>query len=175
MVEGNPPQLWSIQILTADYLIDGRFDSQDVNGIPFFNAPSIKNGDCPIPTLTLTSALLQSTGSLALPTSAIGRWTFSPQGACVAVIPRDEASSAYVLKNSRGQNPVPADVYVGPYLVRGIVMSPVKELALLASYPSFFVQHARITCLVAGTRMEELTSPNIIVSTSLLQGIVPHA
>ena len=164
--------LWSVQVLTPDYLIDGNFDSKDVGGLSFFSMQTGSN--VPVASLQLSSALLQPTGNLAMPITPVAKWITSFNDAFVGVIPLDEPSTAHALKNNKAPHPVPADVYVGPYLIRGIVMSPDKNLEILGDVLSFLVQNARITCLTSGAQMTEIRAPNMLVRTLLLQGIAPH-
>jgi hypothetical protein len=83
----------------------------------------------------------------------------------VAVIPRDEASTAYVLKNNASlfKSPIPAEVRVGSYLLRGEVLSPDNLLNVFESYFRFAIRNAEISCLLPGSQLGELRAPYVLV------------
>ncbi len=96
----------------------------------------------------------------------------------VAAIPRDESSLTYTKKIFRDwKYPLPAELYVGPYLIQGIVLCVVKDtgptLLMSALGEQAVVQDVVIDCLLPGTRLKRLSAPLAVVCTqNLLQGIV---
>jgi len=165
--------LWSVQLLTPDYLVDGRLDGDDPTG-PWFL--TVQPQDREVATLTLSQASVQPTGALTATLPAGGNWLLPSTGQFVAVIPRDEASTAYALKHKgSSQHPIPALVFVGPYAIRGTVLSPDKYLEILSGYQTFLMQDATIDCLAPGSRLSSLSAPYAVVSAQLLHGLVVSA
>jgi hypothetical protein len=64
---------------------------------------------------------------------------------------------------------------VGAYEIRGTVLSPEKDLDILAGYPAFAMQNVTINCLAAGARVKDFQAPYIVLRTLLLHGFVPNA
>ena len=169
---GKEPALtrWAIQVLTSEYLVDGMLDSQDGANAAFLHAEA---GSAPFAALELTQAALQPAGALAIAPGPAAKFSLPYSSAVVAVIPRDAAGSAYALKhNSGSRHPIPANVYADPYLLRGTILSPDKELSILAGYLSFAMQSVVIDSLEPGARLHGLEAPYVIVRTLALHGIV---
>jgi hypothetical protein len=152
-----------VQILTTDYLIDGYLE--DLSTWPFEGG-------------LLTSVRFEPTGTLMPPASSAANWCVLESSQVVAAIPRDEASRAYTQKMYRDDKyPVPAEIYVGAYLIQGMIMQSDEEvdpLVLIDSLDEYvLVQDAVIDCLLPGARLKRLSAPLIVVRTDrLLQGIV---
>jgi hypothetical protein len=166
------PTLWTVQILTPDYLVEGIYnkDADPYNGIELFRAPG--DGDAILN--RLSSARRQSTGLLAVPAGTCKDWFFCTQSEMLAVIPRDEASTAYAVKNSKFKSVLPADIYVGSYLMRGVILNPDSAehgLDAVTDSANFAVQNARIECKLPGVRWPGLDVPFMLVRTSRVQGI----
>ena len=161
---------WAIQVLTSEYLVEGSMDSRDGENSTFLHAEA---GSVPFAARELTRATLQPTGALAVAAGASAKFSLPYDTAVVAVIPRDAAGSAYALKrNSGSSHPIPANVYAGPYLLRGTILSPDKELSILAGYQSFAMQAVTIDSLAPGARLRDFQAPYVIVRTHKLHGIV---
>ncbi len=162
--ETAPKPLAAVQMLTLDYLIEGYLDVDD-SGWPFGG-------------VTLTSVRFEPTGSLTPPTTTAANWYVLETSPVVAAIPRDEAILAYSKKTFRDwKYPLPAELYVGPYLIQGIVLRVIKDTdpALLMSglADEAVVQDVVIDCLLPGTRLKRLSAPLAVVSTeNLLHGFV---
>ena len=128
MLELTPPTKtpWQVQILTLDYLVEGHLDS-DRDGYPF----RLFNHDItPIP---LSQARFRPTGDLKLPERPVTPWVLINGDDLVAIIPRDDASVAHAIQvNASDRIASRADVFVGPYVIRGTVHSPHEDLRIFA-------------------------------------------
>jgi hypothetical protein len=160
---------WVIQVLTPDFLFDGKIDP----GGDYFNPyifEAVNNSSQPSTViLHLTSARVQPTNTLAAPSVATNNWFISGPNAFVVAIPRDEASTKHLLKNNKFKNLVPADVYVGPYCVSGKVWSPESSLGFLSLSARFVMQDVHIDGLLPGAKLHGLEAPYACVRTHLLQ------
>lgn len=160
--EQKPPTPWSIQILTSEYLVDGLMP--DPHGGTFQALLSMGSD------AKLASAQVQPTGILTTPSTSYPEWTPGP--ATIAVILRDDASmkAAADYSNSFGlKHSIRAVVYVGPYLIRGILKSPHKDIrtttihVVSSSTKEWFMTDAEIDCLAPGTRLRQLQAPQLVV------------
>ena len=165
----KPPS--AVQVLTLDYLIDGYTDVEEAWA--FFE--NLSRSTSPTTILSLSSVRLHSTGSLAELTPAPSTWQMPYEAALVAVLPRDEASLAYATKKNAGlRYAFPAVVSVGPYAIRGKLLSSqadIRDLTFLYVYRSLVLREAEINCLKPGSQLTGLQAPLAIVHTELLQGI----
>ena len=92
----------------------------------------------------------------------------------VAIIPRDESGTANAIRtNSFFNFSIPAEVYIGSYLIRGKVMSGDKNLRVFSGYVGFPVQEAEIHCLLPGAQLVGFTAPYVLVLSRHKQMIVP--
>jgi hypothetical protein len=161
--ESAPKPLAAVQILTTDYLIDGYLE--DLSTWPFEGA-------------LLTSVRFEPAGTLMPSASSAANWCVLEGSQVVAAIPRDEASQAYTRKMYRDDKyPVPAEIYVGAYLIQGMILQSDEEIELPVLMDSFdeyvLVQDAVIDCLLPGARLKRLSAPLVVVRIDrLLQGIV---
>ena len=169
----TPKLPWDIQLLTPDYVVQGHMDGDDPTGGWFLN---VQPSDLAVATLKLTQASVQPTGALNVNLPTGGTWLLPSTAQFVAVIPRDEASTAYAIKNKgHSQHPIPVVVFVGPYAIRGTVLSPDTYLDILSDYQTFAMQDVVIDCLTPGARLTGLTAPYIVVRSLLLHGILVNA
>ena len=132
-----------------------------------------RNGPGPSTALaSLTATQFQPTSDLVAADGLGDNWVICGANAFVMVIPRDEASTTFLLKQNKSKSLVSADIYVGSYHVRGKVWSPDKPesgLSFLRYYSRFVVQDATIDCSVPGARLHGLEAPFVVVRTHLLQ------
>jgi hypothetical protein len=171
--QSTPKALWAVQLLTTDYLVDGNLDPDDPTGSWFLH---VQSGELAMATLTLTQARMQPTGGLnaTMPTAA--KWSLPSTGMFVACIPRDEGGTAYALKrNSSSKHPIAGVVFVGPYAIRGTILSPDAGVDILAGYLTFAMQQVVIDCLAPGARLTGLAAPYVLVRSLLLHGIATSA
>ncbi len=167
---------WAVQVLTPDYLVEGLFDdSYDNNlAIYFFQGKYDSDGQLArTASIHLTSVQFQPTRHMTIPVSSATDWcTFAYS--LVALIPHDENSLAFVTKNNNPKFIIPADIYVGPYHIHGMVQSPDKQLNALRYYFTFTVRDAEIECLEAGAKLPNMKAPYAVIRSHLMQGIVQH-
>jgi len=163
---------WSVQLLTTDYLISGHLDG-DSTGATFLHVQKEKLAWA---MLTLTDAQCEATAGLAAPPALVPEWVLTNMAQFVALLPRDEGSLAYCAKKNNSSNhPFAAEVYVGPYVLRGTLLSTDTSLDFLADYATFVMQTVVIDSLAPGARLRGLAAPYVIVRSLLLHGIVPEA
>jgi hypothetical protein len=164
---------WAVQLLTFDYLIDGYIDG-DREHYNLTLVYLVKGGAV---NMHLTSVRFQPTRNSALPTPPPAPWALVYGDGLVAVIPRDEAGTTFVTKKNADlfKVAVPAEVYVGPYVLRGKVLSPDKELTVFESYRRFAMQDAEISCLLPGALLTGLQAPYVLVVADHKQLLTPLA
>ena len=169
MLELTPPTKipWQVQILTLDYLVEGHLDS-DRDGYPF----RLFNHDItPIP---LSQARFRPTGDLKLPERPVTPWVLINGDDLVAIIPRDDASVAHAIQvNASDRIASRADVFVGPYVIRGTVHSPHEDLRIFAMRVGFIVRDAEITCLRPDAQLVGLKAPIVLVLSRHKQLVAP--
>jgi hypothetical protein len=166
-----PKAPWSVQLLTTDFLVDGHLDGDDPTGPWFLH---VQAQEMAMATLTLTEASFEPTAGQNVPETRAAQWVLPSTALFVGVMPRDEGSMAYCAnRNSGSKHPIPgAVVFVGPYAIRGTVLSPDADLDILSGYPTFAMQNVVIDNLAPGARLKGLAAPYIIVRSLLLHGIV---
>jgi hypothetical protein len=170
LVPPVPPQ-WVVQVLTLEYVIDGYADEGGAAGLllrPMTYRP-------PDLAVWLAPARLQPVGSLAVPVQEVSGCAIPVYSALVAIIPRDAASTAYLLREMQGLTlyAIPAALYVGPYVIRGTVLSEARTVADMAMGTIFVVQDAEIDCLMPGAQLRGLRVPHAVVHSLLVHALVP--
>ena len=169
--QSTPKALWAVQVLTTDFLVDGQMDYDDPSGPWWFL--QAQSGALAVATLSLTQASFQPTAGQNIQPTPAANWVLPSSGQFVAAIPRDEASTAYAMKeNSSSRHPIPAVVFAGPYAIRGTILSPDPNLYILSGYSIFAMQGAVIDCLAPGSRLHGLAAPYLLVRSLLVHGIV---
>ena len=159
-----PPSPAAVQVLTPDYLIQGYLE--DLEAWPFSG-------------LLLTGVRFEPVGALQPPVATAARWFLPEFSPVLVAIPGDPVSQARTQELAGDSDyALPAELYVGPYRIQGMVLRADDETdaeALtdtLAEYA--LVQDASIDCLLPGTRLPRLHAPFVVVRTGhLLQGFVP--
>lgn len=162
-----PSTQWAVQVLTLDYLIDGSLDSER-------DKTSFRLQGHDVSPLPLTSARFRPTGVLSVSPPPAVPWVLIYGDQLVAIIPKDEAG----LANARQLNAVfkvgvKAEVYAGPYVIRGEVLSPDGSLRVFEGYTGFPVQDAEIKCLIPGAQLGLLKAPYVLVMSRHKQALVP--
>lgn len=166
---------WAIQVLTPDYLVDGLYDEkQDNSTAEFFFKSDAGDSLGREASMHLTAVRFQPTRHMTIPASSATDW-FVYSYSFVAIIPRDENSTIYVAKNNNFKNLIPADIYVGPYLIHGTILSRDKKLSIFRYWFSIAVRDAEIECQLPGAKLQDLKAPFALVRTHLLQGITSRA
>jgi len=165
----SPKSRWAIQVLTLDYLIDGYIDGD--RDKYWFRVAGRDVSATPV-----ASARFHPTGNLAVATPPTVPWVLVYGDRLVALIPRDDASTATARQtNAAFKYAVPADVYVGPYVIRGQVLSQDMSLRVFEGYVGFPVQDAEISCLIPGAQLPDLQVPYMLVFSRQKQLLVPRA
>jgi hypothetical protein len=163
---------WVIQVLTPDFLFDGKIDPGGDYFNPYiFESVTSTSQPCTA-VVNLTSARVQPVNNLTAPIEPATNWFISGANAFVVAIPRDEASTSYLVKHNRYKSLIPGDVYVGPYCISGKVWSPDRPelgLGFLCFYARFVMQDIRINGLLPGSTLHGLEAPFAVVRTHLLQ------
>ena len=156
-LEAPSPSRWAVQVLTLDYLIDGCIE-EDRHRISF----NLINGDARA--IRVLQARIQPTGPLQLPPRPEAPFVLVYGSRLVAIIPRDEASTAYALKqNASFKHAIPAEVFAGPYLLRGQALSTDNRLRVFSGLAAFPMQSVTITCLLPGSRMAPFGVPYLLL------------
>jgi hypothetical protein len=163
----TPSTQWAVQVLTLDYLIDGKLDSER-------DKTSFRLQGHDVSPLPLTSVRFRPTGVLSVSPPPAVPWVLIYGDQLVAIIPKDEAG----LANARQFNTVfkvgvKAEVYAGPYVIRGQVLSPDGSLRVFEGYTGFPVQDAEIKCLIPGAQLGLLKAPYVLVMSRHKQALVP--
>ena len=156
-LEAPPTMNWAVQILTVDYLIEGTIDGSRER--PAFNLVS---GDARA--IRVDQPQVTSTGRLDVPARPAVPWALVYGNELVAIIPRDQASLNYALRaNESFKTPIPGEVYAGPYVFSGTIMSPDRKLRIVEGYTAVVLQNVTIDCLASGTSMSRLQAPYVMV------------
>jgi hypothetical protein len=157
--------LWSIRVLTRDTLIDGFIDSD--------SSDMILTNDGTFENIQLTSAQIQTTSNLITPNHPTTPWATVFREAVVAVIPGDEASLTYALETNDFEDPILAEVYAGPYLIRGLVMAEVEKLDIYTDTEMVIVKDAQIDCLLPGAKLKGLHAQVVFLTSAHIQVLHP--
>ena len=167
-LEAPPTMSWAVQILTVDYLIEGTIDGSRER--PAFNLIA---GDAR--SIRVDRPQVTSTGRLDVPARPAVPWALVYGNELVAIIPRDQASLNYALRaNESFKVPIPGEIYAGPYVFSGMIMSPDRKLRILEGYAAVVVQNATIDCLTSGTSMSRLQTPYVMVLGNHKHFLVSH-
>jgi hypothetical protein len=125
-----PKPLWRLQLLTGEYLIEGCFnpDENKVGSADIFEmtCENVLDGGGieAFHRLGLTNVEIQPTGVLSLPEQSYAEWGMTDFDQVIAVIPRDEASLQAAQKAFQEYRyPLRAEIYAGPYRLRGKILS----------------------------------------------------
>ena len=161
--------MWSVAVLTSEYLVEGMLDSDSISYLwALETGPKSQPSMNPI---VLLDARLQSVGALKLPAASASHQIALNDLACLATIPRDQSSTDFVTKNSKCVTRGPVEVLVGPYAIRGTIWSPKsadKGVEFVTTYSSFVLQDAHIECLTPGSKLPSLDVPLMVVFTNFL-------
>jgi hypothetical protein len=167
---------WKIKVLTPDFLIDGSIDSEPVSegnwsDTSILEAASSGSQPCTA-CATLTTAKIQAASNIQLPDNPGMDWVVIGATGFLAVIPNDEATTTYLVKQNKNNCLLLADVYVGPYVFHGKVWSPNKiesGLSFLRYASRFVMQDVTIDCLLPGAILQGYGAAYAVVRTHLLQ------
>jgi hypothetical protein len=119
----------------------------------------------------LTETQFQPTGNLVTTDDLGTDWAINVHNS-IAFIPRDEASTTYLVKQNKFKNLIAADMVIGSYLIRGKVWSPDKPdagLKLLKKYLRVVMQDVTIDCQLPGATLHGLEAPYAVLGTRFFQ------
>ncbi len=178
----EPKAPWAIQILTTEYLIDGRIPPAvyDSGGVDLFALIAMEgdHDDSGIATLqfvSLAGARLQPTGNLATPAESFAEWTLVACANLVAIIPNDDASQAAVRKAfEMCEHTIDAVIYAGPYRIRGVIQSQNAdqlELPVMSTWSGLPVCNATVDSQVPGASFAGLRVPWLVVNAITIHGV----
>ena len=148
-----------VQVLTLEYLIDGTADLSGQNLIRLF---------------TLTDVSMRAARGAAPPEPSGSTWTIGEEyGGLIAVAPVDAAGQEALERfATTGKHEVRADVFTGPYRVRGTILAPDDDPKVLANLGRLFVRDPEVDCLAPGATLGTWRPPSALLFMSQLQGIV---
>ncbi len=167
-LEAPPTASWAVQILTVDYLIEGTVDASRER-----LAFNLVSGDARA--IRVDQPQVTSTGRLDVPARPTVPWALVYGNELVAIIPRDQASLNYALRaNDNFKIPIQGEVYAGPYVFSGTIMSPDRKLRVLEGFAGVVLQNVTIDCLASGTSMSRLQAPYVMVLGNHKHFLVSH-
>lgn len=159
---------WAVKVLTTDYLVEGEMDGNYPGNKYFLWGQQTSK---PAGAVTLTKVKFQPVAGTEAPSSATATWmvTFNPT--LVAVIGNDETTIALLLEHA-GKTPVPVELRLGPFALRGTLLLPVpsERIADVLGSFGFVMQNVEIDCVAAGSRLRGLKAQALLMNTALLQG-----
>ena len=151
-----------VQVLTLDYLVEGTADLSGQNLIRIFE---------------LTDATMRASSGSTEPAPRGSTWAIGEEyGGLIAVAPVDDAGHEALLGYAdTGKQEVQADVFTGPYRVRGTIFAPFDEPANLANLGRLMLRDVEVECLAPGATLGTWRPPSALLFMSQLQGIVVAA
>lgn len=160
-----PATPWPVQVLTSEYVIEGYCDPEDT----LFQTVSMADSDENVQ-IVLKSAQVRPAGSLSIASFTCREWIIDYWTGVVAVIPRDMAGQKALQEEwESAEYPLRAELFAGPYLLRGMVMSDEEERL---SYPGaqIYITEAEIECLLPGAQLGRLNAPMLVLNGTRLDG-----
>ncbi len=148
-----------VQVLTLDYLIDGTAELSGQNLIRLF---------------ALTDVTMRATRGATAPAPSGSTWAIGEEyGGLIAVAPVDAAGHEALERYAdTGKHEVRADVFTGPYRVRGTILAPDDDPTVLANLGRLMVREPEVECLAPGATLGTWRPPSALLFMSQLQGIV---
>ena len=123
--------LWTIQVLTLDFLLEGRILTDPITDVKWTDPYILKAYehnyiyDSSVDLVFLTETQFQPAGNLQT-TDDLGTDRVINVQNSIAFIPRDEASTTYLERHNKFNSLINADMYIGSYLIRGKIWNPDK-------------------------------------------------
>ncbi len=164
--EKLPEKLWTFQILTTEYLLEGQLPSDE----DFFSNCQV---DDPADYLEkLTRVQIQPTGMLVPPATTLPNWYITFGKTIVALIPRDEDSlSAAREAYEEYTYSARIQMYAGPYLIEGTLLNESEGHIDFEDTSGYIpVTDAEITHLLPGASLRSHRVPWMLVNGDLLHG-----
>lgn len=157
----EPPPQFTVEVLTADYLIEGRISTNMAWHSPV--------------EIEIASANYQPTGSMTLPPGSTPLLLVQ-QNALVAIMPRDEACAKDMLKIFLTKYPLKVTMLLNHYRFSGTAFSTSDKLITLTYMDAILMQDAQIECLIAGAQRKDWKAPLVLIYTrKMIQGLFASA
>jgi hypothetical protein len=176
--------LWKIQVLTPDFLLEGRISTDMmISNVTWTDPYSIFQsykymGYVPsAPLVSLAETQFQPAGDLVTTDDLGTDWVINSDRS-IAFIPRDEASTTYLLKHNKFKSLITADMYIGSYLIRGKVWSPDKPdsgLGFFSKWSRLVIQDVTIDHQLPGAKLHGLEAPYAVLCTHFFQCVTIQA
>jgi hypothetical protein len=148
-----------IQVLTLDYLVEGTAVFSGQNFIRF---------------IYMTDVSMRATSAGAEPAPRGTTWSVGEtMRGVIGFIGQDEAAQEKVLEwGNAGKHELAADIYTGPYRVRGTLLGTDDDPKVLANLLPTVMRDAQIDYLAPGGSLGTLQAPAVMLYMTDLQGIV---
>jgi hypothetical protein len=148
-----------VQVLTLDYVVEGTAEISGQNLVYF---------------VSLEDATMRSASGAASPEPRGTRWaTGESFDGVVGVAALDEAGSEAVLEYAvTGKQELPADIYTGPYRVRGTLLASDDDPKVIANVTPMALRDAQVDCLAPGSALGSWQVPAIVLYGTQMQGVV---
>lgn len=148
-----------VQVLSLDYLLEGTVELSGQNLIRIFE---------------LTEMTMQAASGETQPEPRGSTWAIGEEyDGLIAVAPLDDEGREALMEHADvGKHELPADVFTGPYRVRGTIHAPVDEAATLANLTRLWVTDVEVECLAPGSTLGTWRPSALMLFMSRLQGIV---
>jgi hypothetical protein len=145
-----------VQVLTVDYVVDGlvRFSGQNF-----------------VRLIHLTDATMRSTSGGAAPEPRGTGWAVGERmDGVVGVAAQDGEGTEKLLDyGNAGKHELAADIYTGPYRVRGTLLAPDGDPEMLANLAPVVMRDVQIDSLAGGSGW---SASAVLLYMTQLQGIV---
>jgi hypothetical protein len=155
---------WALDVLTQDYLISGEVGPAAQKWAWTYFAMT---GQRTPSSLEMTASKAIPTGNAAAPDLAGKTVGFSFQTGLIGLIPRNEAAGSAWEKWAVLGDPSAADLTIGPYVIRGSLLSPSGGLSVLIN-DRFAMRDVTIT-RVDGSPSASIDAPTAVFSTRFVQ------
>jgi hypothetical protein len=154
----SPPPL-QVQVLTLDYVVEGMADFSGQNFIRL---------------IQLTDATMRSATGAAAPAPRGTTWAVGEtmQGVVGVAAQGDAAAEQLFDYGSAGKHELAADIYTGPYRVRGTLLSPLDDAEEIANLTPVVLRDAEIESLAAGSSLGGWRAQAVMLYMTQLQGVV---
>ena len=148
-----------IQVLTQDYLVEGN---------------AVFSGQNFIRLIYMTDVTMRAARGDADPVPRGSTWSVGETMAgVIGFIGQDQAAQEKVLEwGNAGKHELQADIYTGPYRVRGTLLATDDDPEVLANLLPTVVRDAQVDCLAPGSTLGSFQAPAILLYMTQLQGIV---
>jgi hypothetical protein len=155
--DDDPP--CRLQVLTLDHVIEGSADISGQNLIRL---------------IYLTDVTMRPASGSTPPAPRGSTWAIGEDmSAVIGLVPLDEkANQELYERGNPGKHELRADVYTGPYVVRGTLLAIDDDPKVITQVRSMVCLNAEIECLAPGSTLGSWSAPLILLFMNQLQGMV---